>query len=580
MVSGFFPNFASMKAWCFFLGWFVLLALTACHNPHREARRMIHRAELLLDSLPDSSANLIDSALRMPITHTERQRMNMSLLYTLTLYKGPETDLDYAAEHTPPDLPDAAAYFARKKDYDKAGKASLYTGYMLYQTGQEASIAAKYLKDAEYYGTLAHDTLLVAKAQLRLACLILEHDQTLGEDLTSQEGIALLEKAVAGYKRDDYYRLSKAYSVKTLLHVKMQELDKAEESARKNLEYAEKAHSVICKNEALHDYALIYRQQGKLEQSIDCIRMCLASGDTIALPDYLYQIATSFYADGQQDSAQYYFDRLNNVLISLDGTDKAIPFRRKCYDILSHFAEEMGNNAQALYYVRKHEDLYYKQIAKDAEKNIYRIQKQYDYNTLQHETNLRIAKNQYVIALLTLIVTSLLAAFALSQLRLARKKKQEMETQAKLFHYMLNNKDLKQKYEGNEQAARNYAKMLSEAWTKEEMTMLKLAIFLKGKADKASLDELKHTVFGKEDSWEAMMGVVDKIYPGFRETIRQKYPDLSDNEQKDFLLSYFNVSRQDEAALLGVSVSVVDKLRNKTRKKTAQSSNFSEKSSD
>ena len=145
---------------------------------------------------------------------------------------------------------------------------------------------------------------------------------------------------------------------------------------------------------------------------------------------------------------------------------------------------------------------------------------------------------------------------------------------------MLNNKDLKQKYEGNEQAARNYAKMLSEAWTKEEMTMLKLAIFLKGKADKASLDELKHTVFGKEDSWEAMMGVVDKIYPGFRETIRQKYPDLSDNEQKDFLLSYFNVSRQDEAALLGVSVSVVDKLRNKTRKKTAQSSNFSEKSSD
>ena len=181
---------------------------------------------------------------------------------------------------------------------------------------------------------------------------------------------------------------------------------------------------------------------------------------------------------------------------------------------------------------------------------------------------------------MALVAALLLTAFSLSQLRLERKKKTEAEAQAKLFHYILNNKDLKQKYEGSEQAAQDYAKMLTEAWTKEEMTMLKLSIFLKGKADKASVEELKRTVFGNKDPWEAMMNVVDKIYPDLRETIRQKHPDLNDDEQKDFLLSYFNVSRQDEAALLGMSVSVVDKLRNKTRKKIANGSDFSEKSSD
>ena len=71
------------------LGWIgilVLLALAACDTTTREARRMVKRAEQLVDTLPDSTVHLIDSVLRMPANLSERQRMDMALLQAEALF--------------------------------------------------------------------------------------------------------------------------------------------------------------------------------------------------------------------------------------------------------------------------------------------------------------------------------------------------------------------------------------------------------------------------------------------------------------------------------------------------------------
>ena len=109
-------------AWIWIL---VLLALVACHTPTSEARRMIARAELLADTLPDSTARLIDSVLRMPANLSERQRMDMALLQTEALFGcrdvsgnvstlSPVMDDDFFDDKpflsTSPDLEQAAAY--------------------------------------------------------------------------------------------------------------------------------------------------------------------------------------------------------------------------------------------------------------------------------------------------------------------------------------------------------------------------------------------------------------------------------------------------------------------------------------
>ena len=128
-----------MKAKAFAIGLF-LLALVACTNPQREARRMVRQAEQLFDTLPDSTASLIDSVLHMPVYFNERQRMDMALLQAEALFGdrgneiSPVMDDDFFDDKpfltTSPDLERAAAFYAKKKKYDKAAHAALYSGFV------------------------------------------------------------------------------------------------------------------------------------------------------------------------------------------------------------------------------------------------------------------------------------------------------------------------------------------------------------------------------------------------------------------------------------------------------------------
>ena len=568
-LSGIFPTFAAMKRipW---IGLLVLLALAACDTTTRDARRMVKRAELLADTLPDSTARLIDSVLRMPASFSERERMDMVLTHTLALYKEHGNDLHYAAEHTSSELSQACAYFAKKKDYEKATKAALYMGYRLDEMGGEPKEAVKYLKDAEFYGTLSHDTLFVAKAQHRLACLILEFDQTLGENLTSQEGIDLLDKAAMGYKSDDCLRLAHLLNVKTMLYAKIQEFNNAEECAKTSLEYAEQCHSIELRNTALHHLSLIYRKQGKIEESIDCIRQCLASGDTIGMPNFLYQIATSFYVNNELDSAIYYVNRLEHQLSILENTDEENAFRMKCYNMISHFYEDQGNDSLAIYYIRKHESLYYKQVASSAEKNVFNIQQQYDYEVLQNKMNKELVKRHRVIIWVTLIAIVVLIGFTISQVRLAQRNKKEAETNANLFHFMQQNKALVESNMANEKKIADTSQQLSDVLYARFNAMQKLDYSLKNPKDRIALKDLEKEVFGDGDHWEAVKEVLDMLYPGLWETLELKYPSMDEMERRVCMLSHLKLSRLGEATLLGISTSVLDKLRTKVRKMMEQ----------
>jgi hypothetical protein len=50
-------------------------------------------------------------------------------------------------------------------------------------------------------------------------------------------------------------------------------------------------------------------------------------------------------------------------------------------------------------------------------------------------------------------------------------------------------------------------------------------------------------------------------------TLRKKYPDLDEDERKSYILSWFKLSRQEEADYLGTTVNMIDKLRGRRRKK-------------
>ncbi len=200
----------------------VLLALAACDSTTREARHMVKRAELLADTLPDSTVRLIDSVLRMPASFSERERMDMALLQAEALFGcrdvacnvsddictdtlgdvsrdvstiSPIMDDDFFDDHatlsTSPELERAAAYYAKKKLYAKAAHAALYSGFVQ-QHYNEKEAAMRSFKDAEQYGKLASDSLSMAQAEYWMGRMFLDNGM-------EQKALDVLQNANLGF---------------------------------------------------------------------------------------------------------------------------------------------------------------------------------------------------------------------------------------------------------------------------------------------------------------------------------------------------------------------------------------------
>ena len=122
-----------------------------------------------------------------------------------------------------------------------------------------------------------------------------------------------------------------------------------------------------------------------------------------------------------------------------------------------------------------------------------------------------------------------------------------------------------QKERKNQEVIQDLTLMLTE----KLKTMQKLEVFIKAK-NATALSELKSQVFADGDHLEQMMQIIDMLYPGAYKEIQNKYPEMSEKECKVCLLQRFKLTRDEEASILGVGVSVLDKIRGRVRKKTQE----------
>jgi tetratricopeptide (TPR) repeat protein len=375
--------------------------------------------------------------------------------------------------------------------------------------------------------------------------------------------------------------------------------ENAENCLQQSLSLAKKTYSEGVRQKALNNLAVLFRIQGEYEQALACLKQTVEGSDSNEQELFLYYLNTgkTFIAAADIDSAAHYLSQLEALLQKADVKAET---KASAYSILCQFTENRGDVLLAEKYRAKREELLSEIIYQRQEQTIYRIQKQYDYESLQNEMNRKLIRKQRLITFIGIFTIIGLTALAISQIRLAKTRKQEAETKANLFHFMQQNKELakqseeqkqnqiylaqkhkeseqayeellieKQKYE---QTASEYGEKLSLTLKKEQSIMLRLHLFLQNQGDDELLKKLEKTVFGKQAHLDAMMETVDRLYPQLREIIKQEDLGLDENEQLDVIMSYFNISRQDEALLLDKTTDMVDKIRNRSRKKIQSAS--------
>lgn len=548
------------------LGWIgimLLLALAACDTTTREARRMVKQAELLADTLPDSTVRLIDSVLRMPVYFSERERMDMALLQAEVLFGdhgqdiSPVMDDDFFDSHDnlspSPELERAATYFAQKKQYAKAAHAALYSGYVQQHYGEKEN-AMRSFKEAERYGKLAIDSLIVARTEYWMGKMLYKEGR-------KQEAL-LSFKTSSNYIGQRYAEQAIIENSKAIIYMLLNQNDSSAFCLQQSIYYSQLSGSDKVKHKALNNYSVLYRKQGKFDQSVACLRQmannrCLNESGRFV---YYLNMGRIFMAAGKIDSIALYSKHIEDYLPTCQ---IKLETKVSTYDFLFQVAEIQGEQTKALRWKELHEKALYEVMFQRQEQNVYRIQQQYDYESLQNTMNQKLARTQRIIALGIVLLLSVMALFLCYS---SQRNKREAETNANLFHFMQQNEELKRRHEEYNNTEIDKAQKMSDMLLDKFRTMQKMDYYLQNQGDKSTLRELEKELFRNKNHLEAIMELFDTMYPDLQTTFKAKYPQATDLECKVYLFSRFRLSRVEEATLLGISTSVLDKVRGKVRK--------------
>ncbi len=451
-----------------------------------------------------------------------------------------------------------AACHPTSRDVRLAARNALENARIQLDSGNKAE-ALQLFKEAEHYGLLAHDTLTVAHAKYHIA-------RCLGYYADKEEVVSLLKDAAEGFGNDFSDRsealreLGDFYQYHGQFDSSVYYLDQA-------LKYAEQSGSLEAKRDCLSAFHVMCFNAGDYEKSANYLsqfwQASITDADDNLLMYYYHDMGNIFYESGNLDSADYYYSRLEELVSQTEPNADTWFY----YGVLSDYAEELGDYETACKYGCLYEEGNNLKEIEQQENNLALISHKYDSEVMQNELNRKIIIKQRIIVIVSLVATLVLAALLVSQIRLARRRKREAEINAELFHFKQQNKDLAQKHAEHEQIQQDYADRLSEALMKEQRIMLLLDNYLNSNKKANLLNDLETSVFDNKDHWEAMLEVVDQLYPEFVETLQQKYPDLDEDERKSYILSYFKLSRQEEADYLNTTVNMIDKLRGRRRKK-------------
>ena len=451
-----------------------------------------------------------------------------------------------------------AACHPKPHNVRQAGRDALESARIQLDSGNKAE-ALQLFKDAEHYSLLANDTLTVAYARYNIA-------RCLGYYADKQETVSLLKSAAEGFS-DDYANRAEALRELGDFYQIHSQFDSAEYYLEQAIVYAEQSGSTKAKRDVLSAFHTMYFNAGDYEKSADYLsqfwQTSITDADDNLLMYYYHDMGNIYYACGYLDSADYYYGRLEELVTHADPNEDTWFY----YGVLSDYAEECGDYETACKYGCLYEEGNNLREIEQQENNLALISHKYDSEVMRNELNRKIIIKQRIIVIVSLVATLVLAALLVSQIRLARRRKREAEINAELFHFKQQNKDLTQKHAEHEQIQQDYADRLSEALMKEQRIMLLLDNYLNSNKKANLLKDLETSVYDDKDHWEAMLEVIDQLYPDLTATLQKKYPDLDEDEKKSYILSYFKLSRQEEADYLGTTVNMIDKLRGRRRKK-------------
>ena len=535
---------------------FLLILLPVCLffscGGNRTASEMMDRAEILLETNPDSAYTLLNN-IETPDKLNERQFARWCMLYCRTADKLFE-DMLYTEQ-----LDRALSWYKNHGTAEQQAWMGLYLG-------------RSYVKDKLFIpATKAYsDALSLTKEKhlYNVAGYICSYMADLYQ-YTGQrsEERRKVEDAVGFFKQAGNER-SYAFALRDV--AKTWAFD---DSLSLALHYKLMADSVITNlrdsaeiGEIANGLGNIYDLMGDVEKSKACFFKCLNLNTMDQAPTYL-ALSDLYYNESHLDSARYYLEKAatptSNSYTLID-----------CFYLGYLIEKEAGDTERALclleQYQEKKDSLYNEQMQVD----IVDAEKRHDVVTVVQENRELVVEKRFLLAFAVIICLLLVVGYQM------RDKKRLLEiNQRQKFLEEEKRRHKKLKTELEDRLQELTAEMERKAATHEDTSeykkeiialrfeKLKQSSLFKAIKEQCRKVELNIEQKLSEEDWKDLIRLINSLFPNTSAFMKENTLGLTKTEIKVCYLSFFNLRLSEEAILLGVSSDSANKFRSRTRQK-------------
>ncbi|MEP1093932.1 MAG: hypothetical protein ABJG78_02415 [Cyclobacteriaceae bacterium] len=319
----------------------------------------------------------------------------------------------------------------------------------------------------------------------------------------------------------------------------------------------------------LNNIAVVYEETDRFQEALDyyfqTLEIDILNKDTLGLTYSYMGPAITYHRMNQLDSALYYAEKTLHYAVYLNAKQRI----EKGYEIMISIHKARGDHeALANYYdllLKHREDLLeeskYKSI-KELEVQFETEKKEQQIASLEVENQNEELKRNIFAA--SLIVSILIGGSLIWGLRYRIRKNQQLREKEELLY--------RQQVEQYKSELDIYTNRLVDKSTRveelnHELEKLKEEISGSCPTYNGTIDHLMQSTILTSDEWIEFRKLFSQVYPGFFGSIRIKYPDLTETEERLLTLTKLNLSSREIASMLGISMDSVYKSRYRLCKK-------------
>ena len=448
---------------------------------------------------------------------------------------------------------EAYDYFVKKKDYENAVPAALYSGCVR-QAKKEYEAAMNCYKDADHYGRQTGDSVSAAFAQYYIGDLL---------NNSGNEAEAIVNyKAAAELWGDSLSRKAKCLNAVAMMYIVTDDYDSAFVYLEQALHLAQTSEDKVTEATVWNNYSVAYQLTDNYDAAKESLRKALPLSDQKRRPIALLNLAKVHLALDERDSLAYYKEQM---LSAIEETECRPETMAAVYGFLIKDALSTGDYEGAYQFEKQHEQVALDILSDQSQSSVLEIQKKYDFEAQANQHNRQLLSRQRIIIVLTIVLVAALVVVSGLILNALKKKKIEAEINANLLELKRRNAQQQQEHSVMQaqynELQTEFSDKLKDEYLQKCNIIRCFEVLSHDKSNPIAFKDLEKSLFEGEDHWAGFEAAFEGVHPGFIQFVHRQYPDLSELEFRYCLLSHFKLSRQEYANVLGCSVYNVDKIR-------------------